>query len=234
MRWIYKLSLRLRSLFRRSTVEQELSDELRLHLDRLTEQNTSKGMSPDEAHYAALRELGGVEQIKEECRDMRRVNFVDDLLKDLRYGLRQLRRNPGFAAVAVVTLALGIAANTTIFSVVSLVRMQKPAVRKPDRLMIVASNNKEKGWDLLRVSVPNFESFRRQNDVFQGMAAAAESDFTLTGGGSPAHLDGALVTANYFNVLGLVPFIGRAFAANEDEPGHNHVERDWKGSRYQR
>jgi predicted permease len=223
MRWTYKLSLRFRSLFRRSSVEQELSEELRFHLDGLIEQNVSKGIALKEARYAALRELGGIEQIKEECRDRWGVRFVNELGQDIRYGLRQLRRNPSFAVVAVLTLALGIAANTTIFSVVSLVLMKKPAVHNPANVVIVASNNREKGWDLLRVSVPNFKSFRRQNDVFKAMAAAADSDFTLTGSGSPAHLDGALVTANYFHVLGLAPFIGRAFAANEDEAGHNHV-----------
>src|SRR5215472_16125002 len=95
MRWFYKLRLRFHSLFRKSRVERELSDELRFHLEKLTEGNIAPGMTAAEARHAALRELGSVEQTKEECRDMRRVNYIEDFLQDIRYGLRQLRRNPG-------------------------------------------------------------------------------------------------------------------------------------------
>jgi hypothetical protein len=142
MRWVYKLTLRFRSLLARRRVERELNDELRFHLEKLIEEKVASGMTAEEARYAALRELGGVEQIKEECRDMRRMSYLENFLQDFHFGLRQLRRSPGFAVVALLSLALGIGANTAIFQLLNAVRLRLLPVENPQQLAEVRLTNR--------------------------------------------------------------------------------------------
>jgi hypothetical protein len=188
MRGIYKFPLRLRSLFRKRRVEQELSDELRFHLEELMEEKVIRGMTSAEARYAALRELGGVEQIKEECRDMRRVNYIENFLQDVRYGLRQLRRSPGFTAVAVLTLALGIAPNTAIFTVVNSVLLQPLPYPHPEQLFLIQSGTPDRGFGPL--TDVEYAEYEKQSRAFGHLAAFSAGIANLTGAGEPVVVHG--------------------------------------------
>src|SRR5574340_748419 len=211
MRWFHKIPLQLRSLFKRNRVEQELGDELRFHLDKLAAEKRTQGMTPEEAPYGALRELGGVEQIREECRDMRRVNYIEHFIEDVRYGLRQLRRNPGFTAVAVLTLALGIGANTAIFSAVYAVLLKPLPFRSPGQLVRVFEANDRAGIPANGCSYLEFKEWQRQNTVFSDMAAVSAHELNLTGHGEPMVVRVGDVTADFFSVLGVPPLAGRTF-----------------------
>ncbi|HXJ92807.1 MAG TPA: ABC transporter permease [Terriglobia bacterium] len=219
MRLFYKLPLRFRSLFRRTGVEQELRDEVRFHLEKQIEENITQGMTPEEARYAALRELGGVEQIKEECRDMRKVSYVENFLQDVQYGVRQLRRSPGFTAVAILTLALGIGANTAIFSVVYAVLLKPLPFRNPGQLVRVFEGNDRAGIPAEGCSYQEFQEWQRQNHVFSGMAAVTAHQLNLTGRGEPMVVQVGDVTADFFSVLGVRPMMGRAFLPEDDVQG---------------
>lgn len=223
MRGFYKLTLRFRSLFRKDRVEQELSEELRFHLEKLIDEKSSEGMTADEARYAALREMGGEDQIKEECRDMRRVNYIENFIQDIRYGLRQLRRNPGFTAVAVLTLALGIGANSAIFSVVNAVVLRPLPYPQSDRLVwiteVVPSLNAE------LVVGADYLDWRDQNKTLERMTAYDPAvSFNLTGRDTPARVHASAVNENFFSTLGVEPNLGRTFTHEEDQPnGPNTV-----------
>lgn len=221
--WFYTMPLRLRSLLRREQVEQELDEELRYHLERQIEVNLARGMTAEQARSRALREMGGIEQHKENCRDARRVNFIEDFIRDFHYGLRMLRKNPGFTTIAVLTLTLGIGANVAIFSIVYGVLLQPLPYAQDDRLISLIQSYPQKGLDTWGVSQANFALYRDQNQVFEKIAAYNSTGFNLTGGASPERLQATMVTVDFFDVLGVQPGLGRTFRAEEDVPGKNLV-----------
>lgn len=169
----------------------------------------------------ALVELSGIEQTKEKRRDVRRVRWLQGLAQDLRYGLRMLRKSPGFTAVAIVTLALGIGANTTIFSVMEGVVLAPLQYLNPDRLVMVWENNPrlQRTW----VSYPNFRDWQRSARSFQQMAAFREQGVDLTGPGTPEHLNGKEISSGFFSTLGPQLTLGREFSPEEDRYGGTPV-----------
>ncbi|MGC1105296.1 MAG: ABC transporter permease [Candidatus Acidiferrales bacterium] len=215
MRWLTKLSLRFRSLFRRQATDGELDSELRFHLEQQVAANISAGMPSAEARRAALREFGGVEELKEECRDTRKVNWLQDLAQDVRYGLRMLRKSPGFTAIAVLTLALGIGANTAIFSVVDSLLLRPLPVKNPDQLTVLGFRQGQ-GPLNDQFSLPDLQDIRAQTTssfsdmlgytvVFDGLSRNGKADRILTN----------YVTGNYFSMLGVKPYLGRLILPSE-------------------
>src|SRR5436853_1001232 len=154
--WLFTIPLRLRSLFRWARADQELDDELREHLERKTEEYVAQGMAQAEARRRARLDLGGIEQTKEECRDARGVNWIEDFVQDLRFGLRILRKSPGFTAVAVLTLALGIGANTAVFSVVDAILLRPLPYPEPHRLVRIWESSPKRDVPRNSVNPLNF------------------------------------------------------------------------------
>ncbi len=218
--WVYTIPLRFRSLFRRTQADQELDDEMSDHVELRTEEYVSKGLAVEEARRQALLEIGGVEKRKEECRDARHVTWIQDLAQDLRYGVRMLRKSPGFTAVAVLTLALGIGANTAIFSVVNAVLLRPLPFKDPARLADLWRYDPKLGVPQDQMSYPDFLDLRNQNTVFSSMAAFYEQHgIVLTGRGEPERIPGTICSASLFDVLSVSPVLGRAFLPAEDQPG---------------
>ncbi|PYT11145.1 MAG: hypothetical protein DMG59_27220, partial [Acidobacteria bacterium] len=225
MRILDKARLRLRSLCRRPNVDFELDAELRFHLDQLIEENISSGMPPEVARQAAQRMIGGIAQYKEECRDMRRVNFVEDLVQDVRYTIRSLAKSPGFTGVVVATLALGIGANTAIFTIVHGALLRPLDYPKPDQLMYLTAEAPAIGGTLSALSVPEYIEFRQMNRSFAevgaystGGAAYTTGEVNFTAGDRPLRVRSISVDAHLLKALGIPPEQGRFF--NEEETAH--------------
>jgi hypothetical protein len=204
-------------VFHRHRVENELRDELSFYLEKLTEENTTRGMTPEEARYAALRQLGGMEQIKEECRDMRRVSYIENLVQDIRYGLRMLAKNPGVTTVVLLSLALGIGANTAIYSLLNAVVLESLPVKHPEQL-IQFSETYPDGSENSNMSFPYFERMRDRNQSLSYIFAFSELGRVNVGFGGKADLAiGQVATGGYFSTLGLTPAAGRFFDDEDDK-----------------
>jgi putative ABC transport system permease protein len=205
-------------------MEEELEKELRFHLDQHTADLIAEGLDPEEARRRARLALGGPEQVKEHCRDARGTRWLEDLLQDLRYGARMLMKNPGFTLIAIITVAAGIAANTTIFSVADSLVLRPFRFQHQERLvMVYERGTMQGGYDHGTIAFGNFSDWREQNQSFERLVAIVGRSFDLTGAHQPERFGGYGVSAGFFDALGVRPALGRVFLPGEDEHGRDQV-----------
>ncbi|MDB6128221.1 MAG: hypothetical protein JWM35_2117, partial [Verrucomicrobia bacterium] len=217
-----KLQYRLRALFFKRQLEEELTEEIRAHLDRRTRTHIEAGADPEEARYAALRQFGGVEQIKEEAREARGVLWIEQFAQDTIYGIRLLRRAPGFSAVAILTLALGIGATTAIFSVVRGVLLRPLNYPAPSQLMAVRERLLPR-YPQAGVSPGAYFAWKKRGDLFASITAWDYSFYTLTGLDAPQRRFALRVMPNFLATYGIAPSLGRDFQASDETPEQAHV-----------
>ena len=213
-------AVRLVNLFRRERIERELDAELQAYLELDVEENIRRGMAPKEARRTALARLG-VESVKEECRDVQRFRVADDLWRDLRYGVRMVLKHPGFSATAIIVLALGIGANSAIFSIINAMLLKPLPIHRPGELVGVYVERTTAPGGYRAFSYPNFQDLREQAAAFANLAA---HNLTLVGigdGEATRRVFADAVTANYFETFGVPLALGRAFTAAEEQPGAN-------------
>jgi macrolide transport system ATP-binding/permease protein len=222
VRQLRALLVRLRGAFTRDRQDREFAEELECHLQMHIDDNLRAGMSPEEARRQALVKLGGVEPTKELHRDQRRIPSAETFVNDLRYGLRRLAKSPGFTAIAVLSLSLGIGANTAIFSLINTALLSALPVERSDE--IVSMTNTVSNRMFAGFSYPNYKDFRDRNDVFDGLIAYRFAPLSLSHDGVNERLWGYVVTGNYFDVLGVKADRGRLIAPDDDRlPGAHPV-----------
>jgi predicted permease len=224
MVWLRIFVTRMAGIFHKRSLDEELEIELRSHIDALTEENIRRGMGREEALYAARREFGGIERTKESYRDQRGLPFFETLEQDLRYASRMLVRNPGFTAVTILTLALGIGANTGLFSLINSVLLGNLPVRNAQELVVIKYTDARSQEAEEDFSYPMYQAIRDKNTVFANVLTRSGVSFNTSYGGQSEHAGGEMVSGNYFETLGVQPFLGRLIGPEDDRtPGAHPV-----------
>ncbi|HLK05758.1 MAG TPA: ABC transporter permease [Candidatus Acidoferrum sp.] len=211
-----QFAARLRSYFSRHASDNELESEMAAHLQFAIEENLEKGMAPQEAERQARISFGGLQQSTELHRESRGLPFLDSFLKDVQFGVRMLRKSPSFTLAAILTLALGIGANTVIFSAVYSVLLRPIPFRDPGKLVFLMKQNPPRGWDHNNVSAAEILAWRSQSGAFQDLGAFRQSACVITGSGDAQEAPCEIASSNLFPILGAIPFRGRFFAPGED------------------
>ncbi len=225
MRQFRALGARLHGMFRGEPADRELSAELESHLQMHIDDNLRSGMSPDQARRDALIKLGGVEQAKQVYRERKGLPWLETLCQDLRFGSRQLRKNPGFTTVAILTLALGIGANTAIFSFVDALFLKPLAVSSPEQLMRIYAKGPS-GHYGAGFSYPEFKLLRDHNSSFTAMSVEAErAQLHLVAEGDSEEIRGEFVSSNYFSLLGIYLPVGAGVFAGRRQSTRSRCRR---------
>jgi putative ABC transport system permease protein len=219
MTWLQRLGARLRGFLRRDATLDDIEQEMRSHVDLMTEANIARGMDPDAAHAAAMQGFGNLTRMSELAYDVRAGGRLETMWQDLRFGVRTLGRNPGFATVAIVTLALGTGATSAIFSFVQAVVLRPLPYQEPDRLLSVFEH---RGVDM-GLTAPDYVDWRAAATSFEQLAASAAITANLTGRGEPERVTAVRVSGNYFDTLGVLPVHGRGFGWSDEPHGAPRV-----------
>jgi len=230
MRWLDQLRMRLRTLFMRERIESELNREFQFHLQEQIAENLSAGMAPEEARYAALRRIGGVTQLQERCRDERGLHWIETARQDVRYAFRSLRKTPAFTTVAVLSLALGVGANTAIFSLIDSIRLNSLPVKNPQELVFVRTNRVKVGNFEVSRSILNrdFQLMQQRAAQIEGIASEMASDrLSVAVAGRAELAPGDFVSGSYFHVLQVQPQLGRTLVASDDSPSGSAGRTGW-------
>src|SRR6202162_360839 len=219
--WWFTARLRLRSILRRTRVEQELDEELQFHVEHKIDEGVAQGLSPKEARYRAMRAMDGLEQQKDEMRDMRRIHWLTDFLDDAQYAIRSLRRSSGLTAFVVLTLALGIGMTSGTFSMVDALIFRPYPVPHPSNVVTLVSTTHDSSFD--DFSYREYLDIRDKTKSYDGVVANADMEavgFSADPGATSRVRGGMMVSGNYFHVLGVEPRLGRGFREDEDQaPG---------------
>jgi putative ABC transport system permease protein len=211
--WFHRSFQRLRSLFRRAQLDRDLDAEMSAHLELAIEENLERGLAPAEARRQALLRFGGPQQAKEQHREARSLPLLETLLQDLRFAFRTLRKSPGFTGIAVLTLALGIGASTSIFSVVDAVLLRPLPYPHPEQIVRIWEQTPN--GHQINLANANFEDFRAQNNTFAGLAEYTYGLASISGGSEPVRVNVSAVSRDFFKSLGVEPFLGRTFVPEE-------------------
>jgi predicted permease len=220
MSWLKRLFLRISAIIHKKELERDMDEELRIHIEMTVQENIERGMSAVEARREAEKRFGNLVRIKEKCRDVRGGGLTETFFQDLRFGIRMLKKNPGFTLIAVLALSLGIGFNTAIFSVINAVLLRQLPYKNPEQLVIPAATNPSRDIEVSNISYADYLDYKKETEVFAHVAIFYTRNLDISDSGEPLRVKATLVSQEFFDVLGSIPISGRTFHPTEYVPGN--------------